>query len=314
MKHRPLHIMALLIVGSILVSLALASCNQSPAEEDEFVNGESRFGVCLATDDYALFVSQIRELGEQLHVRGVLFNDAYRWLIVKNDQQDIEHCNSCCDPTRSACKCKPRDLYYCNPESRDSLLDVPTITDTEFNLLADLYASRYDELPPKELTADYPHGNEEMYRDYVSFLVENFGERIKLWVIGNENDAPGFWAGTPAEYADLLVIAAEIIREHCADCKVAISFARPGISHKAPELREEWFQVIGNVCSSFDVIDAHFYDSSFIEAGELDRWKELCPGKEFISSETGVPDYQDSKTQNAGGSLEQSAVYVPSRL
>jgi hypothetical protein len=272
---------------------------------------ESHFGVHLGSLNYNSAVSHIRELGEHIYARNVVYGDAFGWKAVKGSKESIAQCGICCDSTKSACGCSVGDKYYCTPSSRDSLLNYPILIDfynNNLNQLVNFEAGRYDDTPPKELTADYPHGHEDIYRDYVSFLVQNFGNKVKYWVVGNEVEALIFWVGTPEEYADMLVIASEEIRKNCADCKVGISFAHPNLSPKRPEQRELWYSAIGLVCSSFDFIDAHFYDARFIEEGQLDKWKQTCPGKEFISTETGVMDYivTGGKPQ-AGGSLEKQA-------
>ena len=83
----------------------------------------------------------------------------------------------------------------------------------------------------------------------------------------------------------------------------------PDLSTKFPEQEDEWHSVIGDVCDSFDFIDAHFYDTSFIEEGQLDRWKQTCPRKEFISTETGIPDtiFDPINPPEAGGTREKQA-------
>jgi hypothetical protein len=128
-----------------------------------------------------------------------------------------------------------------------------------------------------------------------------------LWEVGNENEVPIFWAGTIEEYADMLILASEEIKKNCEDCKVGISFAHPNITGKFEEQDDEWHLVISKVCDSFDFIDAHYYDPLFIEEGQLDKWKTTCPGKEFISTETGVLDNVGNKPQNSGGTLEKQA-------
>jgi len=272
---------------------------------------ESHFGIQLGSLNYASSVNHIEELGTQNFVRNTIYGDIFGWKIVKSNSESIATCNSCCDLTKSSCNCITGDKYYCTPNSRNSLLNYPIVIDfynNNFNQLINFEASRYDDTPPTELIPNYPLNNENTYREYVSFLSQNFSNKVKYWVVGNEVEAMIFWAGTPEEYADMVAIASEEIRENCSDCKVGISFAHPNLSQKDPEQRELWYSAIGRVCSSFDFIDAHFYDSSFIQQGQLDRWKQTCPGKEFISSETGVMDYiVAGGNPQAGGSLEKQA-------
>lgn len=275
-------------------------------------SGSSRFGVNLNWFTYDTTINDIRELGGQIYVRTDFMGDAFGWKAVKNSQASINLCRSCCDPARSSCTCASGDTYYCTPSSRDGLLQTPILIDfynNNFNQFVVVYTSRYDDKPPGSLISDYPHGHEGIYREHVSFLAQNFGNKIKYWDVGNENDALAFWMGTPAEYADMVVLASEEIRRKCPECKVGISFAHPNVSPKNPTLAAEWYAQIGRVCNSFDFIDAHYYSPVFIQQGELDRLKQTCPGKEFVSTETGVPDKILGKgvSQNAGGTTEKQA-------
>ncbi len=287
-----------------------SSCPKDCGECPKPDGGESHFGVHLGSFGYGSAKPHIEELGSHIFVRTEFFGDAFGWKKVKGNKASIDLCHSCCDSGISSCDCKPDDTYYCSPDSRNSLLKTPVLMDfydNDFNQLVTVCASRYDELPPKELTPDYPHGKEDVYRDYISFLVENFGHKVKYWEVGNENEAPFFWKGTPKEYADLVRLTSEEIRSKCADCKVGISFAHPSVAVKLGG-NDEWFIQMGRVCDSFDFIDAHYYSPTFIDSGELDRWKETCPGKEFISTETGVLDIpNDERKPQAGGSIEKQA-------
>ena len=238
------------IIGGItiiLIVLGLNGCieeNDVPGSSSEL---KSHFGVHLGNLNYDSAIDYIRELGEHLYVRNEFYEDVFGWKYIKGEYQQ-QRCEECCASKPPAdCDCEVGDIYYCEPNSRDSLLETPIVADfynNNFNQFVNFYTSRYDNVPPtrpQNLTADYPHGNEDIYREYVSFLVQNFSDKIKYWEVGNENDAAGFWAGTPEEYADMLVIASEEIKENCADCKVGVSFAHPNVSHKDPELRERWF-------------------------------------------------------------------------
>jgi hypothetical protein len=44
------------------------------------------------------------------------------------------------------------------------------------------------------------------------------------------------------------------------------------------------------VRNSFDFIDAHYFIPRLMDPNALDHWRKACPGKEFISTETGVSD------------------------
>lgn len=272
------------------------------------IHAQSHFGIHIGSLDYNSARSHINDLGEQIYVRTEVWGDVYGWKMVKNNAESVDFCNENCIPTPSTnCDCNPGDYYYSHPESRDRLnmgpKFIPFYEDT-FPLFITVSTSRYeDDLPKNPLIPNYPHepGDMDIYRNYISYLVQKLSNDVKYWQIGNEIDLSMFWMGTPQEYADMLVFASGEIRQHCADCKVGLSFANPNVTP------EDWYTAIGNVCDSFDFIDAHFYGPNFIEEGQLDRWKTTCPGKEFISTETGVLDTIGPVPQNAGGSLENQS-------
>lgn len=206
------------------------------------------------------------------------------------------------------CSCDVGSFYYRNPPNRDGLLTTPILIDfynNNYSQLVNFYTSRYDSiLPtlPQDLIAAYPYGAEDIYRDYVSFIVTAFSDRIKYWEVGNENNLSAFWAGNQQEYADMVLVASEQIRQNCADCKVGISFSHPVVTPQT------WFSEMNAVLDTFDFVDAHFCSSTgFIKSGALDSIKNYYPGKEYISTETGFPDTMITPLQTVGGTpLEQA--------
>ena len=318
----------------LLISLAvLLASSGSYAQSNSRDTNESHFGVNLGSLSYNAAVNHIRELGN-IYVRNGIWGDLYGWKKVKIKKgsrliiasQGL--CEKYCDPERSSSDpnnpqpksyyCESGQLYFCRPPSREGLIEgTPPLADfyenpnnLPFGWFVSVATSRYDKKPPKNFLAGaYPYGNEDTYKGYIEYLVKRLGNKVKYWEIGNENEGAAFWGGTPKEYSNMLVIASKEIKKNCADCKVGISFAHPGLSPKIADRAEEWRFAIGKVCDSFDFIDAHFYSPSFIKPGELDKWKKICPGKEFISTETGVPDnIHKGKPQNAGGSLTKQAL------
>lgn len=288
---------------------SIAQTSLDAEEPTSLVTAESHFGVHLGSFNYNESADYIRELGDQIYVRNE-FHDTLGWRQVKDNNNSILLCEGCCDPSISpSCECQIDDFYYCN-RSREGLLSTPILIDfynNSFNQFVNFYTSRYDDTPPTTLVAAYPYGHEDIYQEYVSFIVQNFGDQVKYWEVGNENDISSFWNGTPEEYANMTTIASAEIRENCADCNVGISFSIPNITGKYPEQSEQWFNAIGNICNSFDFIDAHWITAVFIEQGVLDEWKQTCPGKEFFSTETGIPDNEGYPLQTAGGSMERQA-------
>lgn len=311
---RQRHLLALLLLYPAVAGASGCASNPGNPDSGPPPDGHAgkRFGVHLGSSTYASAAGPIAELGRHIFVRNEVYGDVFGWKVVKATEASTAICKGCCDVSRSPCGCAAGDAYYCTPGSRAGLLETPILVDfrrNDFTQLVTLGTSRYDDTKPKDLRPAYPRGKEDIYRAYVSFLVQGFGAAVKYWEVGNENDGPAFWAGTPAEYAGLVVIASEEVRKNCGDCKVGISFAHPDVGAKSMD-KELWFAEIGAICSSFDFVDAHYYAPSFIEQGQLDRWKRTCPGKEFVSTETGVPDADvgtAGKPQNAGGTRESQA-------
>jgi hypothetical protein len=73
----------------------------------------------------------------------------------------------------------------------------------------------------KGKTASGPPVDMAKYDDFVKALVERYGARgVKEWAIENEVNSPDMWAGTTAQYADLVRHAAAVIRQAQPDAIV----------------------------------------------------------------------------------------------
>lgn len=267
---------------------------------------ETHFGVHLGSLTPADATHLLTELGNDILVRngGPVARDDYGWKNVKNSSQ-IPLCQQNCDSTRSSCACNAGDFYYSTPASRTSL---PTLDAKQF---LNINVNRYDTTAPTiraDLIAAYPSGHEQSYLQFLDHLLQGYKNTVKYWEIENEVDGAIFWAGTPEDYANLVALGSNEIRKNCSGCKVSISFSSPTITPKRSEMTDRWFAALGGVCSSFDIIDAHYLSVNFITQGTLDRWKQTCPGKEFFSTETGIPDNtKKGQTSSAGGSSEKQA-------
>lgn len=274
---------------------------------DLIANGldkESHFGVHLGEPwKVSVLKDYVEQLGD-IFVRLEILSDNFGWKQVKNNTESISLCNQCCDSGKSLCKCKPGDKYYCEPNSRDGLISDDFSLYSNFDMVVTVYASRYDDIMPKKIISNYPTNHEDIYRDYIRYLIQNLKE-VKYWQIQNEIDNPQFWDGNLKEYYNLIGIAYDEIKKNCKDCKVGISFASPRASNIG----------IDKVCKNFDFIDLHYYegmsvsDLEILELSGLNNWK-ICPNKEFISTETGIPDFDiNFKLGNweLGGSEEKQA-------
>ena len=265
-------------------------------------SGESHFGVHTGILSYSAAIGYINELGSQIWVRdgGPIYNDEFGWKQVKGESQR-QTCQSNCDHSRTSCGCNVGDYYYSSPASRTPL---PTIGPTRF--VGGIYAGRYDDTVPttrQQLISAYPTGHNDVYLNFVDYYLQSYKDIAKYWQIENEVDFSSFWTGTPQEYANLVVLASQRIKASCPNCKVVLSFSSPGVSTQR-------FSAIGGICNSFDVIDLHyingFHPTPFIQSGELNSWKQICPGKEIISTETGVQDSPVSEP-HAGGTMQLQA-------
>lgn len=299
-----------ILVMELVVALLIASSVYAQSNKQGIK--ESHFGIHLGNliDDYHRLHPYIRELGN-IYVRNEVWGDLYGWKKVKKGSNHIlaskELCEKYCDAKRSSSDpnnphpksyyCENGRFYFCRPDSRKGLIKaIPLIADfcenpqdLPFEWFVSVATSRYDKKPPKNFPAGaYPYGNEDTYRGYIEYLVKRLGDKSKYWQIGNENDYSKFWAGTPKEYAKILEVASKVIRDNCKDCKVGISFASPDL--KRVKQGKVWFKAMEHVRDAFDFIDAHYYTPRLIEPDALDEWKKACPGKEFISTETGIPD------------------------
>lgn len=224
--------------------------------------GESRFGVHTGSLRFEAAQPFVAELGSQIWVRdgAGLYRDEYGW----------------------------GKKGYNNPPSRRPLPDV------EPTRFFGAQTSRYDDVEPDRAIPAYPFGHEQNYTDYLDYLLDKYAGILTYWEIENEVDGQIFWAGTAQDYADLVELASGVIKPRCPTCRVGVSFSGPTIAKN-----QEYFSALKTVCSSFDFFDIHSVLGILMQPGDLDRWKQTCPGKEFISTESGISDAPSGKQQAA---------------
>lgn len=137
-------------------------------------------------------------------------------------------------------------------------------------------------------------------------MLGGWDNTVQYWELGNEVDLAGNWNDTAHNYGNFVTLANATIKADCPNCTVIISFSSPYAA--AP-----WPSLPGTICNSFDMFDLHFIDGfhadPFIQSGDLTKWKQACPGKSIISTETGIPDTNDSLSgiPHSGGSLTSQA-------
>jgi len=161
---------------------------------------------------------------------------------------------------------------------------------------------------PADFVSDEYPANEQTYKEYIEYLLQQYPD-VEYWEVGNEANYPRFWGDTAENYARLVTLASNEIKNYCPECKVGISLAST-----TPD--NEWFNAIVSVCDYVDFLDLHHYQSSTMdelkefEENALTHWKEPCPGKEVISTETGLPSEPitfKGRTYELGASEEGQA-------
>ncbi|MBI5525712.1 MAG: hypothetical protein HY897_05205, partial [Deltaproteobacteria bacterium] len=183
---------------------------------------------------------------------------------------------------------------FCTPASRNDRVEGEANADTFYGLQHDILFSvgpgAYGSTQPKSIadlnSEEYP-ANEQTYREYIQYLVQQYPDVI-YWEMGNEANYSAFWGDTPENYARFVTLSSTEIKNLCPGCKVGISLTNP-------DPGASWFNAITGVCDDIDFLDLHHYQSStmselaLFETSSLTAWKASCPGKEIISTETGLP-------------------------
>ena len=275
---------------------------------------ESHFGVHIGNLTHTSAAPYVDSLkAPQIYVRGDVRADEFGWYFVKSPGQ-TPICLSNRDTSRcpsTTCDCSPYSYYYSKPASRTPLPSIP-----QSNPLVSIKINRYDNtipIQPSDLVGDYPNGHETEFTEYVNFLLQGYRSKAKYWVVGNENEAASFWVGTQQEYSDVVALSSGVIRSNCTDCKVGISFAHPQIAKGTASQKHLWYSTLATVRGTFDFVDAHYYSPAFIQPKQLDSLRFYFPGKEIISTETGIPDTfmtnwgAGMPMQNAGGTPVKQA-------
>lgn len=121
----------------------------------------------------------------------------------------------------------------------------------------------------------------EHYKDFVRSVIERYDgdgfsdaifikerKNIKHWQIENEpgktpDKGSNFWKGTASDYADLYLVAYDIIKEADAEAKVALSgFTYAAIKYSMKHGNSfplEVLRILNERGGDFDIFDFHFY-------------------------------------------------------
>ena len=104
--------------------------------------------------------------------------------------------------------------------------------------------------PPKDL---------EQWREYVRTVAERYRGRIDAYEIGNEPNLRTFWNGTPGEYASLVQVAVEEIRQADPEATIAVNAGLVRRANDLPALAT-WLSPALAV-ADVDVVTVHVYPS-----------------------------------------------------
>jgi hypothetical protein len=108
---------------------------------------------------------------------------------------------------------------------------------------------------------DFPPQDYEAFGEYVYESVRHFPD-VQYWEIWNEPDLPGYWRGTPAEYARLLAVAYQAVKRANPQARVLLGGLALGGVRRDPDFLED---ILGDAQfpagRSFDVMNFHTYST-----------------------------------------------------
>lgn len=126
----------------------------------------------------------------------------------------------------------------------------------------------------------------EAWRDYVTAVAERYGDRIE-YQIWNETNIASYWTGTPAEMAELTVVASEAIREVAPDATVVAPSFALRLEGQREYFAQYWSQQSDDVdlAAAVDVVAVHLYpDAEGVPEDQL----ELLDGARAVLEQESV--------------------------
>ncbi|KDA52855.1 hypothetical protein EG19_09425, partial [Thermoanaerobaculum aquaticum] len=118
------------------------------------------------------------------------------------------------------------------------------------------------DLPPEADPTHFPPRDYQAWADYVFQTVSRYKDQIQYWEVWNEPDLQSFWAGTPAQYAELLAVTYDAVRRANPQAKVVLGgLALDGTYRDANFLTEILFDTFYPAARYFDVMNFHHYGS-----------------------------------------------------
>ena len=141
-------------------------------------------------------------------------------------------------------------------------------------------------LPPEDPNYDVsPPRDYEQWGDYVFQTVSRYKDRVHYWEVWNEEDSssflPGYWGGTPAEFAHLLAVAYTEIKRADPAAKVLIGGSAAGVFDDGlVEACIGFFDAIladpiNPAARYFDIMSVHVYGTQFQIRSQMSQWWEF---------------------------------------
>lgn len=117
-------------------------------------------------------------------------------------------------------------------------------------------------LPPGADPTHFPPRDYQAWADYVFQTVSRYKDDIEYWEVWNEPDLQSFWAGTPAQYAELLAVTYNAIKQANPQAKVVLGgLALDGRRLNPNFLTEILSDARYPAARYFDIMNFHHYAS-----------------------------------------------------
>lgn len=117
-------------------------------------------------------------------------------------------------------------------------------------------------LPPQADPTHFPPRDYQAWADYVFQTVSRYKDDIQYWEVWNEPDLQSFWAGTPAQYAELLAVTYDAIKRANPQAKVVLGGLALGGRRVNPNfLAEILSDARYPAARYFDIMNFHHYGS-----------------------------------------------------
>jgi len=244
---------------------------------------ESHFGIHISGKNPKETIPYIKELGD-IYVREELSESPGWFIIKKGKPSSIMDCKSCCIETEfTDCSCS-EGIDYCNKYPNKTKIQGISTYNSNLNLIVTILTTTKSPTIQPDFKTDYSPQEKTIYEEYLDYLMKGLPS-VKYWQVANEVDLD-FWEGTKQDYVNMVKTSYEKIKSNCPDCKIGISFNK--------ELNEltGWKSTIQTICPYFDFIDAHILPNGLASQKLKNyntQWNSICPGKELISTESGLP-------------------------